>query len=63
MDAQGLAAILDIFEQKTTGRGPATAEILSILQEVFLRIVEVSKAVVSEWTLVGYVVAVDDRWL
>ncbi|VDO26776.1 unnamed protein product [Heligmosomoides polygyrus] len=48
VDAQGLAAILDIFEQKTTGRGPATAEILSILQEVFLRIVEVSKAVVSE---------------
>ncbi|KAK6062066.1 hypothetical protein COOONC_00259 [Cooperia oncophora] len=42
IDAQGLAAILDIFEQKTTGRGPATAEILVILQEVFLRIVTVS---------------------
>ncbi|PIO69482.1 hypothetical protein TELCIR_08689 [Teladorsagia circumcincta] len=42
IDAQGLAAILDIFEQKTTGRGPATAEILVILQEVFLRIAEAS---------------------
>ncbi|KAK5964467.1 hypothetical protein GCK32_007026, partial [Trichostrongylus colubriformis] len=49
IDAQGLAAILDIFEQKTTGRGPATAEILVILQEVFLRIVECSHpAVIAE---------------
>ncbi|WKY06363.1 hypothetical protein Q1695_006510 [Nippostrongylus brasiliensis] len=49
VDAQGLSAILDIFEQKTTGRGPATAEILSILQEVFLRIVQCTHpAVVAE---------------
>ncbi|KAK6009473.1 hypothetical protein OSTOST_25591 [Ostertagia ostertagi] len=47
IDAQGLAAILDIFEQKTTGRGPATAEILVILQEVFLRIVQCSHPSVS----------------
>ncbi|KJH45767.1 hypothetical protein DICVIV_08163 [Dictyocaulus viviparus] len=46
MEAQGLVAILDILEQKTTGRGPATAEILIILQEVFLRIVECQHPVV-----------------
>lgn len=40
VNAQGLAAILDILEQKTIGRGPPTANILAILQAVFLRIVE-----------------------
>ncbi|XGW27939.1 hypothetical protein V3C99_008047, partial [Haemonchus contortus] len=40
IDAQGLAALLDFFEQKTTGRGPAATEILTILQEVFLRLIE-----------------------
>lgn len=42
VDAQGLIALLDIFGQKTTGRGPATAEILAILSDVFLRVLEVS---------------------
>ncbi|VDM57859.1 unnamed protein product [Angiostrongylus costaricensis] len=32
VNAQGLAAILDILEQKTIGRGPPTANILAILQ-------------------------------
>nr|CDJ88881.1 IQ calmodulin-binding region domain containing protein [Haemonchus contortus] len=40
IDAQGLSALLDFFEQKTTGRGPAATEILTILQEVFLRLIE-----------------------
>ncbi|RCN43144.1 hypothetical protein ANCCAN_10881 [Ancylostoma caninum] len=42
VNADGLVALLDIFGQKTTGRGPATAEILTILSDVFLRVLEVS---------------------
>ncbi|KAK6741628.1 hypothetical protein RB195_009475 [Necator americanus] len=49
VDAQGLVALLDIFGQKTTGRGPGTAEILTILADVFLRIIECQHpAVVAE---------------
>ncbi|KAJ1357743.1 hypothetical protein KIN20_015950 [Parelaphostrongylus tenuis] len=40
VEAQGLASILDILEQKSIGRGPPTANVLVVLQEVFLRIVE-----------------------
>ncbi|KJH43753.1 hypothetical protein DICVIV_10241 [Dictyocaulus viviparus] len=46
MEAQCLVVILNMLEQKITGRGPATAEILIILQEVFLRIVECQHLVV-----------------
>ncbi|CAJ0602024.1 unnamed protein product [Cylicocyclus nassatus] len=47
VDAQGLAALLDFFGQKSTGRGPGTADILSILAEVFLRVLECREAVVE----------------
>ncbi|KIH58325.1 hypothetical protein ANCDUO_11469, partial [Ancylostoma duodenale] len=49
VNAEGLVALLDIFGQKTTGRGPATAEILTILSDVFLRVLECRQsAVIAE---------------